>query len=76
MTPAEAQALNVVMRRRLCAHEAGHCAAALIGGLDVREAWAGDHDVTVEPSDPDQAANADRRVTPVCRGLWQPETLP
>ena len=58
MTPAEAhaRALNVVMRRRLCEHEAGHCAAALIGGLDVREAWAGDHDVTVEPSDPDQAA--------------------
>jgi hypothetical protein len=51
-----ADALNTVLHRKLCEHEAGHCAAALIGGLDVREAWAGVHDVTVEPSDPDQAA--------------------
>ena len=55
-----AHALNVVMHRRLCEHEAGHCAAALIGGLNVTRARADFHDLTVEPADPDAAARVRR----------------
>jgi HK97 family phage prohead protease len=50
------QALNLVMHRKLCEHEAGHAAMALTLGLDVVDARADYHEVTVEPADPDAPA--------------------
>jgi hypothetical protein len=49
------EALNLVMHRKLCDHEAGHAASALIGGLDVREVRAGFYDLS-EPTNPDEPA--------------------
>jgi hypothetical protein len=64
------QALEIVMHEKLCAHEAGHAAAALLLGLDVQHARAGRHTLEeMKHGNPDEAAGE-----VMIRGIATPES--
>ena len=52
------------MFERLCRHEAGHAAAALLLGLDVRELKTARVDLSVEPADEDAGRRLPRWFPP------------
>jgi HK97 family phage prohead protease len=53
------RAVEILEHRKLCLHEAGHCAAGMLTGLDVHQAQAAYHTLDeFENGDPESAAGA------------------